>query len=78
MTPLFGSEYTLRSFHHGAMWVFAAFTMVHIYLACYEDVVDGHGAVSAMIGGWKFIDKPEKKPVAKAAPARELEASSHK
>ena len=78
MVPLFGSEFTLRSFHHGAMWIFVAFTIVHVYLACYEDVVDGHGAVSAMIGGWKFVDKPEKNATPKASATRDVEVSARK
>jgi Ni/Fe-hydrogenase 1 B-type cytochrome subunit len=55
--PLFGSEYTLRAWHHAAMWLFVLFAMIHIYLAIVEDYVDGHGAISSMIGGWKFMPK---------------------
>jgi Ni/Fe-hydrogenase 1 B-type cytochrome subunit len=55
--PLFGSEYTLRSWHHAAMWLFVIFALIHIYLAIYEDYIDGHGSISSMIGGWKFMQK---------------------
>ena len=55
--PLFGSEASLRFWHHSAMWGFILFIMVHVYLAIYEDYVDGHGAISSMIGGWKFMDR---------------------
>jgi Ni/Fe-hydrogenase 1 B-type cytochrome subunit len=55
--PLFGGEYTLRSYHHAAMWLFILFTLIHVYLAVYEDYIDGHGAISSMIGGWKFVEK---------------------
>ncbi len=55
--PLFGSEYTLRIFHYAAMWIFALFTLVHIYLVFYHDYVEGRGEISSMGGGWKFIEK---------------------
>lgn len=55
--PLFGSEFTLRAWHHAAMWLFIIFALIHIYLAVYEDYIDGHGSISSMIGGWKFMEK---------------------
>lgn len=57
--PLFGSEYTLRIFHYAAMWIFALFTLVHIYLVFYHDYVEGHGVISSMVGGWKFLEKEQ-------------------
>ncbi|HVW22125.1 MAG TPA: Ni/Fe-hydrogenase, b-type cytochrome subunit [Opitutaceae bacterium] len=57
VTPLFGSEYRLRTFHSAAMWLFVAFILMHVYLSCYEDYVDGRGAISSMIGGWKFKER---------------------
>ena len=55
--PWFGSEYTLRAWHHAALWLFALFVLIHVYLCIYEDYVDGRGAISSMIGGWKFVPR---------------------
>jgi Ni/Fe-hydrogenase 1 B-type cytochrome subunit len=57
VVPLFGSEANLRFWHHAAMWGFILFIMIHVYLSIYEDYIDGHGAISSMIGGWKFMDR---------------------
>ncbi len=54
--PLFGGEYALRQWHYMAMWFFIIFTIVHVYLVFYHDYVEGHGVMSSMVGGWKFID----------------------
>jgi Ni/Fe-hydrogenase 1 B-type cytochrome subunit len=55
--PLFGSEQNLRLFHYAVTWAFALFTMVHVYLVVYHDYVEGHGVLSSIIGGWKFMEK---------------------
>jgi Ni/Fe-hydrogenase 1 B-type cytochrome subunit len=57
MVPLFGSEQNLRLFHYGALWLFIIFTLIHIYLVFYHDYVEGHGVLSSMVGGWKFMEK---------------------
>lgn len=57
VTPLFGSEQNLRIFHYAATWAFAVFTLIHIYLCFYHDYVEGHGVLSSIIGGWKFMEK---------------------
>jgi len=55
--PLFGSEQNLRIFHYAVTWAFALFTLVHVYLVIYHDYVEGHGGLSSIIGGWKFMEK---------------------
>ena len=57
LVPVFGSEQNLRIFHYGAMWAFIVFTVIHIYLVFYHDYVEGHGVMSSIIGGWKFMEK---------------------
>lgn len=59
MVPLFGSEQNLRIFHYAVTWLFAVFTLIHIYLAFYHDYVEGHGVMTSMIGGWKFLEKEQ-------------------
>jgi Ni/Fe-hydrogenase 1 B-type cytochrome subunit len=53
--PLFGGDFGLRQWHYMAMWFFIVFTIVHVYLVFYHDYVEGHGVMSSMVGGWKFV-----------------------
>lgn len=57
VVPLFGSEQNLRLFHYAVLWLFAVFTLIHVYLVFYHDYVEGHGVLSSMVGGWKFMEK---------------------
>lgn len=57
MVPLFGSEQNLRLFHYAVLWAFVVFTIIHIYLVFYHDYVEGHGVLTSMVGGWKFMEK---------------------
>ena len=57
VVPLFGSEQNLRIFHYAVLWLFAIFTLIHVYLVFYHDYVEGHGVLSSMVGGWKFMEK---------------------
>ena len=41
------------------MWLFALFTIIHVYLVFYHDYVEGHGVISSMVGGWKFLEKDQ-------------------
>lgn len=59
MVPLFGSEQNLRLFHYAVTWLFAIFTLIHVYLVFYHDYVEGHGVMSSIIGGWKFLEKEQ-------------------
>ena len=57
VVPMFGSEQNLRFFHYAVLWLFAVFTVIHVYLVFYHDYVEGHGVLSSMVGGWKFMEK---------------------
>ena len=57
VVPLFGSEQNLRLFHYIVLWLFMVFTLIHVYLVFYHDYVEGHGVLSSMVGGWKFMEK---------------------
>jgi Ni/Fe-hydrogenase 1 B-type cytochrome subunit len=56
VVPIFGSEQNLRLFHYAVLWLFAVFTLIHVYLVFYHDYVEGHGVLSSMVGGWKFME----------------------
>jgi Ni/Fe-hydrogenase 1 B-type cytochrome subunit len=55
--PLMGGIVVVKHWHHLFMWIFVAFTILHIYLSWYHDYLEGRGTISSMIGGWKFIEK---------------------
>lgn len=57
VVPLFGSEQNLRLFHYAVTWLFVIFTFIHVYLVFYHDYVEGHGVLSSIVGGWKFMEK---------------------
>jgi Ni/Fe-hydrogenase 1 B-type cytochrome subunit len=59
--PLMGGDFAVRQWHHAMMWVFVVFSLIHIYLVFYHDYVEGRGGTSSMVGGWKFIEKSERK-----------------
>jgi Ni/Fe-hydrogenase 1 B-type cytochrome subunit len=61
VVPLMGGDFAVRQWHHLMMWFFLIFAMVHAYLVFYHDYVEGRGVTSSMVGGWKFIEKPNKK-----------------
>jgi Ni/Fe-hydrogenase 1 B-type cytochrome subunit len=55
--PIFGSDATLHLWHYAVMWLFTLFIFVHVYLCIYHDYVEGHGVLSSIIGGWKFVHR---------------------
>jgi len=57
MPALFGGDYPLREIHHATMWLFAAFTIIHLYLVLYHDQFEGRGETSSMISGYKFMEE---------------------
>jgi Ni/Fe-hydrogenase 1 B-type cytochrome subunit len=59
VVPLFGSEQNLRIFHYAVLWLFAVFMLIHVYLVFYHDYVEGHGVLSSIVGGWKFMEKEQ-------------------
>lgn len=59
MLPLFGSEQNLRLFHYAVTWLFGIFVFIHVYLVMYHDYVEGHGVLTSIVGGWKFIERKQ-------------------
>jgi len=57
LLPIFGGDAGLRQWHHLATWFFIIFTLIHVYLVFYHDYVEGHGVLSSMAGGWKFLPR---------------------
>jgi len=61
IVPMMGGDFAVRQWHHVFMWFFIIFSMVHVYLVFYHDYVEGRGVTSSMVGGWKFVEKPQPK-----------------
>jgi len=56
VVPLLGGDASVRFWHHIATWFFILFTVVHVYLAVFHEVVEGKGELSSIISGTRFID----------------------
>ena len=54
LVGLFGGEYNIHIIHHYIAWGFLFFTIVHVYMAFREDVMEESGEVSAMVSGMKY------------------------
>ena len=57
VVPLMGGDAEVRMWHHLATWGFVAFTLIHVYLCVYHDYVEGHGEISSMVSGAKFVPR---------------------
>jgi Ni/Fe-hydrogenase 1 B-type cytochrome subunit len=57
VVPLMGGDASVRLWHHVVMWPFAIFILVHVYLTVYHDYVEGHGEISSIVSGSKFVEK---------------------
>ena len=51
---MFGNEYNVHMIHHYIAWCFLFFTIIHVYMAFREDVMDESGEVSSMVSGMKY------------------------
>ena len=56
IVPLLGGDASVRFWHHAATWFFLLFTVVHVYLAVFHEVVEAKGEISSIISGSRFID----------------------
>ena len=56
IVPLMGGDMAVRQWHHLATWFFVVFSVVHIYLSVYHDYVEGHGEISSIVSGAKFVE----------------------
>jgi Ni/Fe-hydrogenase 1 B-type cytochrome subunit len=56
VSPLMGGDAGVRLWHHAGTWAFVLFTVVHVYLVLYHDVVESRGELSSMVGGSRFVE----------------------
>ncbi|MBI4690299.1 MAG: Ni/Fe-hydrogenase, b-type cytochrome subunit [Nitrospirae bacterium] len=50
---------TLRLLHHLVMYVFIAFSFLHVYIAWWLDTVEKNGLIGSIFGGYKFVTGKE-------------------
>ncbi|MCL7455333.1 MAG: cytochrome b/b6 domain-containing protein, partial [Anaerolineae bacterium] len=53
MLGAFGNQ-TVRLVHHGLMYAFAIFLLIHLYMAVVGDIEEGNAPITGIISGWKF------------------------
>jgi Ni/Fe-hydrogenase 1 B-type cytochrome subunit len=51
--PLLGGSQSTRMLHIVGMWLFIAFSIVHIYMAIRADIMGKQSSVSTIISGWR-------------------------
>lgn len=51
--PLLGGSQSTRMLHIFGMWLFIAFSIVHIYMAIRADIMGKQSSVSTIISGWR-------------------------
>ena len=57
VVPLMGGDQNVRFWHHLMTWAFVLFTLIHVYLAVFHEVVEAKGEISSMVSGTRFLDR---------------------
>ncbi len=52
-----GGDFMTRTLHHISMWLIWFIVFIHVYLVIFHDWSEGRGEVSAMVSGFKFLEK---------------------
>lgn len=60
MLDTFGSQ-SIRLLHHGLMYAFAVFLVIHLYMAVLGDIEEGNAPITSIVSGWKFERAEEDK-----------------
>lgn len=50
-----GGDAQVRLWHHLATWFFIVFSLIHVYLSVFHDVVEAEGEISSMVSGSKYF-----------------------
>jgi Ni/Fe-hydrogenase 1 B-type cytochrome subunit len=57
IVPAMGGDGNVRIWHHLVTWFFIVFTLIHIYLSLFHDVVEAEGEISSMVSGTKYFHR---------------------
>ena len=55
VAPVMGGDAQVRLWHHVATWFFIVFSLVHVYLSVFHEVVEAEGEISSMVSGSKYF-----------------------
>lgn len=58
VVPVMGGDANVRIWHHLLTWFFIIFTLIHVYLSLFHDVVEAEGEISSMVNGTKYFHRP--------------------
>jgi Ni/Fe-hydrogenase 1 B-type cytochrome subunit len=57
VVPAMGGDGNVRIWHHLGTWFFIVFTLIHVYLSLFHDVVEAEGEISSMVSGTKYFHR---------------------
>jgi Ni/Fe-hydrogenase 1 B-type cytochrome subunit len=57
IVPAMGGDGNVRIWHHLLTWFFIVFSLIHIYLSLFHDVVEAEGEISSMVSGTKYFHR---------------------
>jgi Ni/Fe-hydrogenase 1 B-type cytochrome subunit len=50
-----GGDANVRIWHHLLTWFFIVFSLIHVYLSVFHEVVEAEGEISSMVSGSKYF-----------------------
>lgn len=57
VVPAMGGDGNVRIWHHLLTWFFIVFSLIHVYLAVFHEVVEAEGEISSMVSGTKYFHR---------------------
>jgi len=57
VVPAMGGDGNVRIWHHLVTWFFIVFTLIHVYLSVFHEVVEAEGEISSMVSGSKYFHR---------------------
>ncbi len=57
VVPAMGGDGNVRIWHHLVTWFFIVFSLIHVYLSVFHEVVEAEGEISSMVSGSKYFHR---------------------
>ena len=57
VVPAMGGDGNVRIWHHLVTWFFIVFSLIHVYLSVFHEVVEAEGEISSMVSGSKYLHR---------------------
>jgi Ni/Fe-hydrogenase 1 B-type cytochrome subunit len=57
VVPAMGGDGNVRIWHHLLTWFFIVFSLIHVYLSVFHEVVEAEGEISSMVSGSKYFHR---------------------